>query len=53
MLQLMQEIKQMRESGQALSDEERRKKAEEMIIKLSQYMQLDDGEFENEDEEDG
>jgi len=28
----------MREAGQALTDEERRKKAEDMIIKLSQYM---------------
>jgi hypothetical protein len=35
MLQLMQEIKHIRENGQSLSDEERRKKAEEMIIKLS------------------
>ena len=54
MLQLMQEMQQMRESGQALSDEERRKKAADMIIKLSQYMQLDDGEFgDEEEEEDG
>ena len=51
MLRLMQEIKHMREAGQALTDEERRKKAEDMIIKLSQYMQLDDGEFEDDDDE--
>jgi hypothetical protein len=38
MLRLMQEIQHMREAGQALTDEERRKKAEDMIIKLSQYM---------------
>jgi hypothetical protein len=38
MLRLIQEMKHMREQTQALNDEERRKKAEEMIIKLSQYM---------------
>jgi len=38
MLRLIQEMKQMREQTQALNDEDRRKKAEEMIIKLSQYM---------------
>ena len=38
MLRLMQEMKHMREQTQALTDDERRKKAEEMIIKLSQYM---------------
>jgi hypothetical protein len=31
-------MKYMREQTQALNDEDRRKKAEEMIIKLSQYM---------------
>ena len=41
----------MREQTQALTDDERRKKAEEMIIKLSQYMQLDDGEDEFEDDQ--
>ncbi len=51
MLRLMQEMQHLREQSQALTDDERRKKAEEMIIKLSQYMQLDDGEDEFEDDQ--
>jgi len=35
MLKLMQEIKQLKEVNKNLSDEERRKNAEEMIMKLS------------------
>jgi len=35
MLKLMQEIKQLKEVNKTLSDEERRKNAEEMIMKLS------------------
>lgn len=42
MLRLMQEIKQLREVNKTLSDEERRKNAEEMIKKLSMYMNLED-----------
>lgn len=44
MLRLMQEIKNLREVNKCLTDEERRKNAEEMILKLSQYMDIDGGE---------
>lgn len=49
MLKLMQEINHMREQGKNLSDEERRKGAEALIMKLGQYMNLgeDDEEFED------
>ena len=42
MIGLMHEIKNLKESNQGLTDEERRKKAEEMILKLSKYMDLDE-----------
>ena len=35
MLRLMQEIKNLREVNKCLTDEERRKNAEEMILKLT------------------
>jgi hypothetical protein len=46
----MQEIKQLREVNKTLSDEERRKNAEQMILKLSMYMNLDEEEEEYGDE---
>ncbi|CDW86347.1 UNKNOWN [Stylonychia lemnae] len=48
MIMLMQQIKGLREHNQVLDDEERRKQAEDMIMKISKYMQLEDDE--NEDE---
>ncbi len=50
MMRLMQEIKQLREVNKTLSDEERRKNAEQMILKLSMYMNLDEEEEEYGDE---
>ena len=56
MLRLMQEIKQMREinnqGGQVFLDEERRKNAEALILKLSKYMNLNDDEEDFDDDED-
>jgi len=49
MVGLMMEIKNLKERNKNLSDEERRKNAEEMILKLSKYMNLDEGDFEDED----
>jgi hypothetical protein len=41
MMRVMQDIQRLRESGGAgLSDEARRKNAEELIVKLSQYMNI-------------
>jgi hypothetical protein len=48
-MKLMQDIKNLREVNKTLTDEERRKNAEDMILKLSQYMNLNE---EGEDEED-
>jgi hypothetical protein len=45
MLKLMQQIQQMRELNvTATSDEERRKNAEQLILKLSKYMDIDEDE---------
>lgn len=49
MIGMMQQIKNLRETNQNLSDEERRKNAEELILKLSKYMNMDDGSDEGED----
>lgn len=47
MLLLMEEIKQLKDRSTTLSDEERRKQAEDMILRLSKYMQLEDDEEED------
>ena len=56
MLRLMQEIKQMREinnqGGQVFLDEERRKNAEALILKLSKYMNLNNDDEDFDDDED-
>ena len=52
MLMLMEEIKNLRENNKTLTDEERRKNAEAMILKISKYMSLDDDEYAEEDEND-
>ena len=49
-MRLMQEIKQMREVNKTLGDDERRKNAEQLIMKLSQYMNIDEDDYGNEDE---
>lgn len=41
-MKLMQDIKNLREVNKTLSDEERRKNAEEMVMKLSQFMDIDE-----------
>jgi hypothetical protein len=46
----MQEIKQMREVNKTLCDDERRKNAESLIIKLSQYMNIDEEDYGDEEE---
>lgn len=48
-MKLMQDIKNLREVNKTLTDEERRKNAEEMVMKLSQFMNIDEDE-EDEDE---
>ena len=48
-MELMQDIKNLREVNKTLTDEERRKNAEEMVMKLSQYMNIDEDE-EDDDE---
>jgi|LauGreDrversion4_2_1035121.scaffolds.fasta_scaffold710639_2 hypothetical protein len=48
-MKLMQDIKNLREVNKTLSDEERRKNAEEMVMKLSQFMDIDEDD-EDEDE---
>jgi hypothetical protein len=48
-MKLMQDIKNLREVNKTLTDEERRKNAEEMVMKLSQFMNIDEDD-ENEDE---
>ncbi len=40
MLALMAEIKSLRETNKNLSDEERRKNAERLILQLSQFMDI-------------
>jgi hypothetical protein len=50
MLGLMEEIKRIRDMNKNLTDEERRKNAESMILKLSSYMALGDDEDEDYDE---
>eukprot|EP00347_Sterkiella_histriomuscorum_P011757 403371216 len=57
MMMLMQQFKNMKETTGGLNDEERRKQAEDMILKLAKYMQLEDDEEEDvfdgdEDEDD-
>jgi hypothetical protein len=49
LMKLMQDIKNLREVNKTLSDEERRKNAEEMVMKLSQFMNIDEDD-EDEDE---
>ena len=49
LMKLMQDIKNLREVNKTLTDEERRKNAEEMVMKLSQYMNIDEDE-EDDDE---
>ena len=50
MVQLMEEIKNAREVNQGLSDEERRKNAEKIMMKLANMMDLgSDGEDEERD----
>ena len=46
----MEEMRELRERNKHLSDEERRKNAEEIIMKLSKYMNLEEEDL-NEDEE--
>jgi hypothetical protein len=48
-MKLMQDIKNLREVNKTLTDEERRKNAEEMVMKLSQFMNIDEDD-EDEDE---
>ena len=48
-MKLMQDIKNLREVNKTLTDEERRKNAEEMVMKLSQFMNIDEDE-EDDDE---
>lgn len=48
-MKLMQDIKNLREVNKTLTDEERRKNAEDMVMKLSQYMNIDEDD-EDEDE---
>eukprot|EP00347_Sterkiella_histriomuscorum_P016644 403352399 len=56
MMMLMQQFKNMKETTGGLNDEERRKQAEDMILKLAKYMQLEDDEeedvFDGEEDED-
>ena len=42
----------MREVNKTLSDDDRRKNAQELIMKLSKYMDLDEDEDEDDDDED-
>jgi hypothetical protein len=43
MISLMQEIKTLKDKNKDISDEERRKNAENIIMKLAQFMDLSDG----------
>lgn len=48
-MKLMQDIKNLREVNKTLTDEERRKNAEEIVMKLSHFMNIDEDD-EDEDE---
>jgi hypothetical protein len=50
MITLMQEIKSLKEKNKVISDDERRKNAENIIMKLAQYMDLSEGDSEDEEE---
>jgi hypothetical protein len=43
----------LRERNKNLNDEERRKNAEALIMKLSKYMNIDEDDMDNDDEYDG
>ena len=43
MISLMQEIKTLKDKNKTISDEERRKNAENIIMKLAQWMDLSEG----------
>lgn len=53
MLMLMEEIKQLRERSGVLTDEERRKQAEAMVLKITSMMQIDDEGLDEDDDQEG
>ena len=49
MMGIMEEMKNLRERNKNLTDEERRKNAEEMIMKLSKYMNMDEEDYDSDE----